>query len=44
VQALINAVNGKGKTGQYVNSNNSSPIGGLGTKENIAKFTPQFHS
>jgi ribose transport system substrate-binding protein len=44
VQALVDAVNGKGKTGQYVNSNNSSPIGGLGTKENIGKFTPQFHS
>jgi ABC-type sugar transport system substrate-binding protein len=44
VQALVDAVNGKGKTGQYVNSNKSSPIGGLGTKENIAKFTPQFHS
>ena len=44
VQALINAVNGKGKTGLYVNSNATSPIGGLGTKQNIAKFTPQFHS
>ena len=44
VQALINAVNGKGKTGLYVNSNATSPIGSLGTKQNIAKFTPQFHS
>jgi ABC-type sugar transport system substrate-binding protein len=44
VQALINAVNGKGKSGVYVNSNATSPIGGLGTKDNIAKFTPQFHS
>ena len=44
VQALIDSVNGKGKTGQYVNSNNSSPIGSLGTKANISKFTPQYHS
>jgi ribose transport system substrate-binding protein len=44
VQALINAVNGKGKSGQYVNSIANSPIGGLGTKANISKFTPQFHS
>jgi ribose transport system substrate-binding protein len=42
VQALINAVNGSTKTGIYVNP--VSPIGRLGTKANIAKFTPQFHS
>jgi ribose transport system substrate-binding protein len=42
VQALVNAVNGSTKTGIYVNPN--SPIGRLGTKANIAKFTPQFHS
>lgn len=42
VQALVNAVNGSTKTGIYVNP--VSPIGRLGTKANIAKFTPQFHS
>jgi len=42
VQALVNAVNGSKKTGIYVNP--KSPIGRLGTKANIAKFTPQFHS
>jgi ribose transport system substrate-binding protein len=44
VQALVNAVNGSTKTGIYVNPNKFSPIGSLGTKANIAKFTPQFHS
>ena len=44
VQALINAVNGSKATGIYVNPLKYSPIGGLGTKANIAKFTPQFHS
>ena len=45
VQALVNAVNGTNtKTGVYVNPNVFSPIGSLGTKANIAKFTPQFHS
>ena len=44
VQALVNAVNGGTKTGVYVNANKFSPIGSLGTKSNIAKFTPQFHS
>jgi ribose transport system substrate-binding protein len=44
VQALVDAVNGSTKTGIYVNANKYSPIGSLGTKANIAKFTPQFHS
>lgn len=44
VQALINAVNGSKTTGVYVNPLKYSPIGGLGTKANIAKFTPEFHS
>jgi ribose transport system substrate-binding protein len=44
VQALVDAVNGAKKTGVYVNANKFSPIGSLGTKANIAKFTPQFHS
>lgn len=44
VQALVKAVNGSKKTGIFVNPLKYSPIGGLGTKANIAKFTPQFHS
>jgi ribose transport system substrate-binding protein len=44
VQALVKAVNGSTKTGIYVNANKFSPIGSLGTKANIARFTPQFHS
>src|SRR5579885_446016 len=44
VQAIVNAVNGSKKTGIYVNPLKYSPIGGLGTKANIAKFKPEFHS
>jgi ribose transport system substrate-binding protein len=44
VQALVNAVNGKGKTGVSIDPTPRSPIGGLGTKANISKFTPEFHS
>lgn len=44
VQALVDAVNGSKKTGIYVNANKFSPIGSLGTKANIAKFTPEYHS
>jgi len=44
VQALVNAVNGKGKTGVSINPTPMSPIGGLGTKANISKFSPEFHS
>jgi ribose transport system substrate-binding protein len=44
VQALVDAVNGSTKTGIYVNANKYSPIGSLGTKANIAKLTPEFHS
>jgi ribose transport system substrate-binding protein len=44
VQALISAVNGKGKTGISIDPTPRSPIGGLGTKANISKFTPEFHS
>src|SRR5262249_26273714 len=44
VQALVDAVNGKGKTGVYINPLKYSSIGGLGTKANIAKFKPEFHS
>ena len=44
VAALINAVLGKGKSGLSVNPNTESPIGNLGTKANISKFSPEFHS
>jgi ribose transport system substrate-binding protein len=44
VQALVNAVNGSTKTGIYVNPLIYSPIGSLGTKANISKFKPEFHS
>jgi len=44
VQALVNAVNGSKKTGIFINPLKFSPIGGLGTKLNISKFTPEFHS
>ncbi|MFL5929124.1 MAG: sugar ABC transporter substrate-binding protein [Gaiellaceae bacterium] len=44
VQALVNAVNGKGKTGVSIDPTPMSPIGGLGTKANISKFSPEFHS
>jgi ribose transport system substrate-binding protein len=41
-QALVDAVNGKGKTGVSINP--PSSIGPIGTKANISKFTPEFHS
>jgi ribose transport system substrate-binding protein len=44
VGALIDAVNGKGKSGVSIDPTPLSPIGGLGTKANIAKFKPEFHS
>ena len=44
VQALVDAVNGKGKTGVSIDPTPRSPIGGLGTKANISRFTPEFHS
>jgi ribose transport system substrate-binding protein len=44
VQALVNAVNGHGKTGVSVDPTKTSPIGRLGTKANISKFKPEFHS
>jgi ribose transport system substrate-binding protein len=44
VTALINGVLGKGKTNVSINPNQYSSIGNLGTKANIAKFTPEFHS
>jgi ribose transport system substrate-binding protein len=44
VQALVDAVNGKAKTGVSIDPTPRSPIGGLGTKANIGKFKPEFHS
>ena len=44
VQALVDAANGKGKTGVSIDPTPRSPIGGLGTKANIGKFKPEFHS
>jgi ribose transport system substrate-binding protein len=44
VQALVDAANGKGKTGVSIDPTPRSPIGGLGTKGNISKFSPEFHS
>jgi ribose transport system substrate-binding protein len=41
-QALVDAVNGKGKTGVSINP--PSSIGAIGTKANIGKFSPEFHS
>jgi hypothetical protein len=42
VQALVDAVNGKGKSGVSVNP--PASIGTIGTKANIGKFAPEFHS
>lgn len=43
--ALIQAAMGTSKqTGVSVNPLKYSPIGGLGTKANISKFSPEFHS
>jgi hypothetical protein len=44
VNALLQAVNGKKATGIYVDPLKFSPIGRLGTKANIRKFKPEFHS
>ena len=44
VQALVDAVKGKGKTAVSIDPTPRSPIGGLGTKANISKFSPEFHS
>jgi ribose transport system substrate-binding protein len=44
VAALIQAVQGKGTANVSINPNKNSSIGNLGTKANIGKFTPEFHS
>lgn len=44
VDALVKAVNGSKSTGIFIDPLKFSPIGGIGTKANIAKFKPEFHS
>jgi hypothetical protein len=41
---IIAAVNDAKQAGVSLNPLKLSPIGSLGTKANIAKFTPEFHS
>lgn len=44
VDALVKAVNGSTKAGITINPLRYSKTGSLGTKANIAKFKPEFHS
>jgi ribose transport system substrate-binding protein len=44
VSFLIRAVNGEKLSGLSIDPLSQSPIGPLGTKANIAKFKPEFHS
>ena len=44
VDLLVRAVNGEQVTGRTIDPITLSPIGPIGTKANIAKFTPEFHS
>lgn len=44
VDALVKAVNGSKAAGITINPLKYSPIGSLGTKANIEKFKPEFHS
>jgi ribose transport system substrate-binding protein len=44
VDLLIRAVKGENLEGLSIDGLSSSPIGPLGTKANIAKLTPEFHS
>ena len=44
VDALINAVQGKGKAGVSIDPNQLTKVGSLRTKANIGSFTPEFHS
>jgi ribose transport system substrate-binding protein len=44
LRQLVDAVNGDEKAGISINPLKYSSIGGLGTKENIGKFAPEFHS
>jgi ABC-type sugar transport system substrate-binding protein len=44
VDLLVRAVGGERITGRSIDPLTLSPIGPIGTKANIAKFTPEFHS
>jgi ribose transport system substrate-binding protein len=44
VDLLVRAVNGEQVSGRSIDPLTLSPIGPLGTKANIAKFKPEFHS
>jgi ribose transport system substrate-binding protein len=44
VRQLVDAVNGDEKDGISINPLKYSSIGGLGTKDNLGKFAPEFHS
>jgi hypothetical protein len=41
---LVRAVNGERIRGRSIDPLTLSPIGTVGTKGNIAKFNPEFHS
>ena len=44
VDLLVRAVNGEKITGRSIDPLTLSPIGPIGTRANIGKFTPEFHS
>jgi ABC-type sugar transport system substrate-binding protein len=44
VDLLVRAVNGERIQGRTIDPIALSPIGPIGTKANIAKFKPEFHS
>lgn len=44
VDLLVRAVNGEQVTGRTIDPIALSPIGPIGTKANIARFKPEFHS
>ena len=44
VDLLVRAVNGERVSGRTIDPIALSPIGPIGTKANIAKFKPEFHS
>lgn len=44
VDLLVRAVNGEQVTGRTIDVLSLSPIGPIGTKANIARFHPEFHS
>jgi hypothetical protein len=44
VDLLVRAVNGERVQGRSIDPLTLSPIGPIGTKSNIARFKPEFHS